>query len=230
MNSFEKLAKSLKINFKDLSLLKTALTHRSYLNENRQVRQSNERLEFLGDAVLELIVSFFLFKKYPHKTEGQLTSLRSKIVQTKTLAHIANKLALPNYLRLSKGEKESGGVENESILADTFEALIGAIFVDQGLEVASNFIYKHLLKYLKEILRSEEVIDYKSQYQEIVQGQGLATPIYKIINEAGPDHKKTFVAAVFVEGKKITQGIGRSKQAAEQKAAKIALEKIREKG
>lgn len=229
MRSFRTLDKSLKIKFNNLSLLETALTHRSYLNEHKEVRESNERLEFLGDAVLELSVSYFLFKKHPFMPEGQLTSLRSKIVQTKTLAQTAKRLGLPHYLKLSKGEKESGGLENQSILADTFEALIGAIFVDQGLEESNQFIHANLLKYLNEILKSEEVIDYKSQYQEIIQSQGFPTPIYKIIAEAGPDHDKTFTAAVFIEKKEKAQGIGKSKQLAEQETAKKALEKLTEK-
>lgn len=229
MSSFEKLAKNLKINFKNLRVLETSLTHRSYLNEHRQVKESNERLEFLGDAVLELIISFFLFKKYRGKTEGELTSLRSKIVQTKTLAGIAKKLGLPQFLRISKGERESGGTENESILADSFEAVLGAIFVDQGMATCRNFVQEHLLKYLGRILTSKEVVDYKSQYQEIIQSLELPTPFYKVIAESGPDHNKIFTVAVFVERKKMAQGEGKSKQAAEQKAAKMALEKLGQK-
>jgi ribonuclease-3 len=225
MNSFESLARSLNIQFKDLSILETALTHRSYLNEHKDTGESNERLEFLGDAVLELVVSFFLFQKYLQKSEGVLTSLRSKIVQTKTLAKISRKLGLSQVLRLSRGEKESGGAENEGILADVFEALVGAIFVDQGIEKATVFIHEHLLKNLKIIITSEEVIDYKSHYQELVQAQNLPTPTYKIISQSGPDHNRIFVAAVYVAGKKMAQGEGKSKQLAQQQAAKAALEK-----
>lgn len=227
MKSFNELAKKLEIKFDNLQLLETACTHRSYLNEHKEIRQSNERLEFLGDAVLELVVSFSLFKKYKDKTEGQLTSLRSKIVQTKTLASIAKRLVLPKFLKLSKGERESGGVENDSLLADTFEAVLGAIFLDQGLKTCTKFIQKQLLSHLDLILSSKEVIDYKSQYQEIIQAKGLPTPSYKVIKETGPDHDKIFIAAVLVEGKEMAQGAGKSKQVAEQEAAKEALDKIR---
>jgi len=230
MNSFEKLAQALNIQFRDLSVLETALTHRSYLNEHKNIKESNERLEFLGDAVLELIVSFFLFKKYPQESEGVLTSLRSKVVQTRTLAKSSKKLGLPQFLRLSRGEKESGGAENEGILADVFEALVGAIFVDQGIKKATAFVHEHLLENLKIIITSEEVSDYKSRYQELVQAQNLPTPVYKIISCSGPDHNRIFVAAVLVDGKKMAQGVGKSKQLAQQQAARQALEKLRQKG
>ncbi len=229
MNSFKKLAKKLKLEFKSTHLLEKALTHRSFLNENKKIKESNERLEFLGDAVLELVVSSFLFNKYPQKSEGYLTSLRSKIVQTKTLAAVSKKLKVHQYLLLSKGEKESGGQTNKSILADTFEALIGAIFIDQGLKKSSQFIKNNLLRDLKEILSSKEILDYKSQYQEIVQSRGLPTPVYKILSESGPDHNKTFKSVVLVEGEIMAQGIGKSKQTAQQNAAKAALEKTRKK-
>jgi ribonuclease-3 len=229
MNSFEALARELKIKFKNLEILKTALTHRSYLNEHRQIKESNERLEFLGDAVLEVVVSSYLFDEYPQKTEGVLTSLRAKIVQTKTLARVSRELNLNQYLLLSKGEKEGGGANNESLLADVFEALVGAIFVDQGLRKAAFFINLHLLKKLKTILTSREVVDYKSQYQEKVQAQDLKTPVYKIISQSGPDHNRTFVAAVLVEGKLMARGEGKSKQLAEQQAARHALEKLTKK-
>jgi ribonuclease-3 len=199
------------------------------LNEHRQVGESNERLEFLGDAVLELVVSFHLFQKFPKDTEGKLTLYRSKIVQTKTLAAACQKLGLPPFLRLAKGERESGGPSNESLLADTFEALIGAIFIDQGLAVTTKFITRHLLINLNEILKSPEVIDFKSLYQEQVQAKNLPTPIYKIVASGGPDHDKNFIAAVTIAGREIARGSGKSKQVAEQAAAKVALEKSAKK-
>jgi len=229
-SSYKKLAKILQVDFKQPELLEKALTHRSYLNENKKIEQSNERLEFLGDAVLELIVSFFLYEHYPQKAEGSLTSLRSKIVQTKTLAQAAKKLSFPEFLKMSKGEKDNGGNLNQSILADTFEAVIGAIYIDQGYNKASEFINKHLLAYLKNILASKEIIDYKSIYQEEVQAKKLPTPFYKITKEIGLDHNKTFTTAVFVGNKKMAEGSGKSKQEAQQQTAKIALEKIRGKG
>ena len=230
MSSYKKLAEILQVDFNQPELLEKALTHRSYLNENKKIEQSNERLEFLGDAVLELIVSFFLYQHYPQKPEGVLTSLRSKIVQTKTLAQTAKKLSLPQFLKMSKGEKDNGGNLNQSILADTFEAVIGAIYIDQGYSKVSEFINKHLLAYLKNILVNKEIIDYKSIYQEEVQAKKLPTPFYKITKESGLDHNKTFTTAVFVGSKKMAEGIGKSKQEAQQQTAKIALEKIREKG
>ncbi len=229
MSSYKKLSKILQVEFKHPELLEKALTHRSYLNENKKIKQSNERLEFLGDAVLELIVSFFLYKHYPQKAEGSLTSLRSKIVQTKTLAQAAKKLSFPEFLKMSKGEKDNKGNFNQSILADTFEAVIGAIYIDQGYNKAYEFINKNLLAYLENILASKEIIDYKSIYQEEVQAKKLPTPFYKITRESGLDHSKIFTTAVFVGGEKMAEGRGKSKQEAQQQTAKIALEKIREK-
>lgn len=229
MNSFDRLQQRLQISFCRLELLKTALIHRSYLNEHKEIEESNERLEFLGDAVLELVVSEFLYRHYPKKLEGELTGLRAKIVQTKTLARVAKNLRLPLYLQMSKGEAESGGRDNESLLADGFEALIGAVFLDQGIENAALFIKKHLLASLEEILTSEETVDYKSFFQELVQAQKQPTPEYRIVAESGPDHHKVFTAAVSVAGKQVALGRGRTKQVAEQQAAKLALEKFKRK-
>ncbi len=230
MKSSENLQTKIGLFFNDILLLETALTHRSYLNENKTAKISNERLEFLGDAVLELVVSQFLYFKFPNDPEGKLTSYRSKIVQTKTLSAAAVKLGIPKYLKMSKGEAESGGRQNPSLLADSFEALIGAIFLDQGIKKAEDFIYKNLLINYQKIINSQEVIDYKSYYQEIVQAKGLLTPVYKIISESGPDHNKTFVAEVLVNNKRQALGSGHSKQEAQQQAAKAALEKINKGG
>jgi len=219
------LEKALQTAFKNKALLQTAITHRSYLNEHKKIEQSNERLEFLGDAVLELVVSQYLYSEYPDYSEGKLTNLRSKIVQTKTLASIAKKLQLPEFLLLSKGEKEGGGSNNDSLLADTLEAVIGAIFIDQDMEIASVFIKKHLLADISIIISNELVIDYKSNFQELVQSKGHSTPLYKVVSSSGPDHNKTFVSAVFVDDSQVSQGTGKSKQAAQQAAAKVALEK-----
>lgn len=220
-----KLEQALQTSFNDKTLLQTAITHRSYLNEHKMVAQSNERLEFLGDAVLELVVSQQLFNEYPDYSEGKLTNLRSKIVQTKTLASIAKKLGLAEYILLSKGEKEGGGSKNDSLLADTLEAVIGAIFLDQGMNTAIEFVKKHLLVDLALIISNEDVTDYKSNFQEIVQSKGFQTPSYKIIKSFGPDHDKTFTSAVFVDNEEISQGSGKSKQEAQQSAAKVAIEK-----
>lgn len=207
-------------------LLETALTHRSYLNEHKEACQSNERLEFLGDAVLELVVSSLLYEKYPVQPEGTLTAMRAKIVQTKTLARVARKLGLADEVKMSKGEIESAGKNNEGILADTLEAVIGAIYLDQGLEKATGFIKSYLFTNLQDILASEETVDYKSLFQEMVQAKKMPTPEYSIVSESGPDHQKTFVAAVLVAGRPVSKGVGKTKQTAEQQAAKLALEKF----
>jgi ribonuclease-3 len=227
--SADLLEKKIKIKFKNQNILKRALVHRSFLNENRKIKQSNERLEFLGDAVLELITSQLLFEKFPKKPEGKLTSLRSRVVQTKTLAQAAKNINLGKFLKMSRGEKLSGGEKNISLLADTFEALIGAIYLDQGYEKTKDFVYQSLFKNLEKITKSPETCDYKSILQEKIQSQNQPSPLYKIIKASGPDHNRTFTAAVFFFEKEQGKGNGKSKQEAEQKAAKKALEKINKK-
>jgi ribonuclease-3 len=223
----EKLQNKIKIKFNNPQLLKRALTHRSYLNENRQKElRSNERLEFLGDAVLELWATQHLFYLYPQKPEGKLTNIRSAIVCTQSLAEIANKLDLGEYLLLSKGESRGGGRKNPSLLADTFEAVVGAIYQDQDWETTSRFLDKQLLNKLKKIGEKQEVKDAKTKLQEIVQAKLKLTPHYKIIEESGPDHAKEFTAAVYYGQEKITEGEGRSKSEAENLAAKKALTKL----
>ena len=207
----------------DQALLKTALTHRSALNEKKGSHQSNERLEFLGDAVLELIVSDFLFKTYPQLPEGRLTQKRAAIVQTKTLAAAALKLNLGQYLIMSKGEKKSGGQTNVSLLANTFEALIGAVYVDQGFTQAVNFINQNLLQNLNLLFNQADIHDFKSQLQETWQKQFKTGPKYQLVNSFGPDHGKTFTVKVFLKGKLMGEGKGKSKQAAEQAAAKSVI-------
>lgn len=213
----------------DEGLLKQALLHRSYLNESKEYKTSNERLEFLGDAVLELVVSEFLYKNYPQKSEGQLTKLRSKIVCTKTLSFLARKLFLGKLLFLSKGEEASGGRENQTLLANTFEAVIGALYLGKGKKAVENFLKKILFAQLDKVLESSSPEDFKSQFQEIVQAREQPTPVYKLISTSGPDHKKKFKVAAIVNEKIIATGTGPSKQKAEQEAARTALEKIREK-
>lgn len=221
---------NLDYQFKNPQLLKTALTHRSYLNEHRQEKlQSNERLEFLGDAILELIVSLYLFKKYPSLPEGRLTTMRAQLVQTKTLSLVSQKLKVGFSLRLSRGEKESGGNNNPSLLADTFEAIVGAIYQDSNFEQAYKFVEKNLLIPSEEIFKSQLPHDYKSQLQEVIQGQGLNSPVYKLVQSLGPDHNKTFKTNVIINNKKSTEGAGKSKQEAEQEAACKALEKFKRK-
>lgn len=219
--------KSLKIPVKNQELLAQALTHRSFLNENQEASAHNERLEFLGDAVLELAVSKYLYENYPDKPEGELTAYRAALVKTGTLAKTAKTLDLGGQLRLSKGEELSGGRQNLSLLANTFEAVVGAIYLDQGFEAAYGFLGEHLFPQIGEIIKLKLFKDYKSSLQELVQAKGADSPIYVVKGESGPDHEKSFNVAVVVDGTEMGSGTGRSKQQAQQHAAKAALEKYR---
>lgn len=215
---------TLKNIFRDQNLFTLALTHKSWVNENPGKRESNERLEFLGDAVLEFIVSEELYKKFPQKEEGFLTALRANLVNTQNLSEVAKKLEVGKALFLSKGEEEGGGRQNSSLLADTVEAIIGAIFLDQGLEKVSEFIHLNLLVEIPEKIK-EPLKDPKSRLQEYVQSQGLATPKYKLVEESGPDHDKKFIMEVIVNGESWGKGVGKSKSIAEQEAALAGLKK-----
>jgi len=208
--------------FKDSLLLNQALTHKSWVNENKGERQSNERLEFLGDAILEFVVSNELFKKFPDKEEGYLTALRASIVNTVNLAFIAKKLGVGEALYLSKGEEEGGGRENKSLLADTMEAIIGALFVDQGIDAVYSFISENLLEDVEK-KASGPLKDAKSRFQEYVQSKGYPTPFYKVVKESGPDHSKEFIVEVIVEKEVWGTGNGKSKSEAAQFAAEDAL-------
>lgn len=219
----ESLESLLKIKFKNKGLLTAALTHRSFLNESRGATESNERLEFLGDAVLELVVSEELYQRLPKMPEGDLTALRSNLVRTTTLAKVAKALDLGQHLRMSRGEAESGGRENPSMLADTLEALIGAIYLEQGMAEARKFIRERVISRLEEVLTQRTFKDHKSLFQEAVQEAGKPSPEYEVLRETGPDHAKIFRVGVFVEGQLVAQGSGNSKQTASQKAAKKAL-------
>ncbi len=224
--NFESLSDNLGIKFNNLELLKEALTHRSYLNEDKKTLQSNERLEFLGDAILSFVVSNWLFKKFPHYPEGKLTNYRSNLVKTSSLAKIAQKLKIGNYLLLSKGEKEAQGQKNLTLLANALEAIIGAIFLDQGIKKTKNFVQKNFQPLLEKIIKTGKLKDHKSLLQEKVQAKIKQAPVYKIIKTEGPEHNKIFTANVVIEGKIFATGVGKSKQKAEQQAAKKALKKI----
>lgn len=204
-------------------IFKTAFTHRSFLNESSEKIESNERLEFLGDSVLSFIISAKLFKLRPNDTEGDLTNLRSFIVKTQSLAKAAQKLNLGQYLRLSKGEELSGGRENHQLLANTFEAVLGAIFLSQGIEMAEEFVEKYLVPLFEEELKSGPPKDAKSLLQELTQNLTKQSPQYKILETRGPDHAKQFRIGVYLQGKLIGQGEGLSKQIAEEAAAEQAL-------
>lgn len=209
--------------FKNKDLLKQALTHKSWVNEHKNLRESNERLEFLGDAVLEFVVSKELYLKLPKKEEGYLTALRANLVNTVNLSKVAIRLNIGKVLYLSKGEVESGGRNNPSILADTVEAVIGAVYFDGGTKKAENFIKEYILDDLEQKIK-EPLKDSKSRLQEVVQAKGLMAPKYEVVSEEGPDHNKDFLIQVIINNKPYAKGIGKNKGEAEQEAAKRALE------
>ncbi len=211
--------------FHDPSLFQTALTHRSSLNEST-VKISNERLEFLGDAVLELATTVYLYNRFPEENEGVLSSYRSSLVKTTTLAGVAKTIGLDAQIRMSKGEEHGGGRANQSLLADTFEAVLGAMYLDQGYDVCVTFLEENLFPLFDEILEQQSYKDYKSTLQEMVQSKGKSTPVYTTVGEEGPDHLKTFTVEVSVDGEPLATGQGKSKQDASQVAAKSALEKM----
>lgn len=222
---FSQLEKKLGLKFKNKDLLIQAFTHRSYLNENPHFYLShNERLEFLGDAVLELVVTEELYKKYPKKPEGELTNWRAALVNSKMLAEVAKTLNYSDFLLLSRGEARELGKAREYILANAFEALVGALYLDQGYKVCQTFIKKNLLSKLPEIIEKGLFRDSKSHFQEEAQEKVGITPTYKVLKEWGPDHAKRFVIGVFLGKEKVAQGQGSSKQEAEVEAAKNALE------
>lgn len=212
--------------FKNQKLLEQAFIHRSYLNETKEKLSSNERLEFLGDSILSFIVSKYLYEKYPNYEEGTLTNLRSLLVNTKSLAEISKNLGFGDRLKLSKGEEDSKGRENQSLLADSFEGFIGALFLDQGIEETSKFIHLTLLPKVEELVKKRAFKDPKSLLQEAVQSKKKNSPIYKVIEEEGPPHAKIFTIGVYVNHELFGTGKGKSKQEAEERAAKEALERI----
>jgi len=214
--------------FTNKDLLKQAFVHRSYLNENREFPVGhNERLEFLGDAVLELVITDYLFGKYPEKNEGEMTSLRSALVNANALFQVGDTLGFNDFLLLSRGESKDTGRARQYILANTMEAVIGSIYLDQGYDKAKEFIYAHVCPLMEEILKAGSWIDAKSLFQEKAQEHDGATPLYKTIKESGPDHDKHFTVGVYVRSGLVAQGEGDSKQDAEQVAARNAL---KEKG
>lgn len=219
-NNYKDLENKIGVNFKNQEYLITALTHRSYLNENRDnSSENNERLEFLGDAVLELITSVYLFETYPERPEGELTSFRSAIVRTESLAEASRGLGVGEYLRMSRGEAESGGADKDYLLANTYESILGAIYMDQGYEECKKFVHKTLVPKVENIVENRLDIDSKTKIQEMIQSEYKVTPTYDVIDEEGPDHDKTFTVAVKIEDETIGTGKGSSKQKAEEDAA-----------
>ena len=224
MPDFSKFEAKIGHQFKDQRLLESAFTHRSYLNENRDAaREHNERLEFLGDAVLELVVTEFLFAKYPTKPEGDLTAYRAALVNTQSISDAGQKLGMNEYLLLSRGESRDTGRARQIILANAFEALIGALYLDQGYVAAKDFIAKQLFHKTDDVVARRLWQDAKSRLQETAQEKLGITPAYQVLDQSGPDHDKTFVVGAFIGNDKIATGEGRSKQEAEQAAAEKAL-------
>ncbi len=224
MPDFTLFATRIGFTFNNLGLLTEAFTHRSYLNEHREyVGSHNERLEFLGDAVLELAVTDFLFKKYPEKSEGDLTNYRAALVNTVSLAASAQALGMSDFLLLSKGESRDMGRAREIILADAFEAVIGALYLDSGYANAEAFIAKNVYGKIDDVIAKRMYQDAKSRFQEIAQEKKGITPSYKTLAEVGPDHDKRFTIGVFIGEEEIARGEGQSKQEAEQSAAEAGL-------
>ncbi len=224
MIDFSAFEEKNKINFKNKDLLKQAFIHRSYINENPGVGlMHNERLEFLGDAVLELVVTEELFGRYPEKSEGELTAIRAALVNTVSIAEAGASLGMNEYLLLSKGEARDTGKAREYILANTFEAMIGAIYLDRGYDAAAGFISNNLFKKVEMIVSKKLWRDAKSLVQEKSQEILGITPRYEVLEESGPDHDKSFVIGIFFGANLIGKGTGKSKQEGEQSAAKAAL-------
>lgn len=228
-NKYYSLEKLIGIKIKNRKLYDNVFIHRSYLNEHKSLKLvSNEKLEFLGDSVLSLITSVYLFKNYPLLKEGDYTEIKSAIVKTESLAKAALELDLGKYLYLSKGEERGGGRTNKNILADCFESLIGYIFLDLTFEKAYLFVCNHLFKKtLDQIVQNKSYLSYKSILQEYFQAKYKKIPLYKVIEEKGPEHKRTFTVAVYFNDKQLGTGVASSKKEAEEKAAKLAFENIK---
>ena len=225
-NKLKTLIATLNLKIKDEHLIQNAFVHRSYLNESREFANSNERLEYLGDAVLELATSHYLYNTYPDFQEGMLTNMRAALVRTESLGETALALGFDQLLLMSKGEEATGGRSNRSILADTFEAFLGALYLDQGYESCVQILSVHLFHKAATVLKAETYKDNKSLLQEIAQSRYKATPLYNLLSEAGPDHDKEFVMQVSIADKLYKEGRGKSKQTAQEDAAKNTLEMI----
>ncbi|MHC1740909.1 MAG: ribonuclease III [Anaerolineaceae bacterium] len=219
----EEFNQRLNLQFSDILLLSRALTHRSYLNEHNDALEDNERLEFLGDAVLDFLVGAWLYNRYPDMLEGELTRMRSALVHTEQLAEFAVQIDLGRAMRLGKGESQAGGNERPALLCDTFEAVVGALYLDQEIGGVMKFISPFLNNSAEDILINHKDEDPKSKLQEWAQGKGFATPQYVTCSSSGPDHSKVFEVDVLINGKVLARGSGHSKQAATKSAAAIAL-------
>lgn len=220
ISAFERLAG---VSFNDKELLRTAFTHRSYVNESSRSAEHNERLEFLGDAVIEIVVTDHLFHRYPDASEGVLTSYRAALVNAVTLGSVAERLGMNEYLLLSKGEAKDTGRARATILANAFEAVVGALYLDQGYDVAAHFVQTQVMSRIDDVVKTGAWKDAKSAFQELAQAKHGLTPRYDVVRAEGPDHAKHFIVAVFVGDDEVAQGEGKSKQEAEQDAATRAL-------
>ena len=227
--NMDKLEEILDINFKNKNLLRRAVTHKSFPNENPKLDlKNNERMEFLGDAVLDLSMSSYLFKKFPDYPEGKLAKMKAILVSAPILSEIAKKININKFLLLGKGEEMTGGRERDSILADALEAIIGAIYLDQGLKEANRFIIENFKEDIEIVQEGNHIRDYKTLLQETIQKNSNKRPEYSVADEKGPDHNKTFVVKVEFDESILGFGKGSSKKDAEQKAAKVALENLEE--
>jgi len=224
MEQLDSLQDRIKFKFSDIKLLNKALTHRSYANENSEPIKHNERLEFLGDSVLDILVSDYLVNQYSEFAEGTLSKIRAAVVNETCLARLAKNIKLGNYLLLGRGEDLSGGREKASILADTFEALAGAVFCDGKFDAASNIFLPLLIEEITKTAQSWSFRDFKSDLQEYTQNKLVCIPSYKVVREIGPDHAKKFEVIVIIKNEVEGKGFGRSKKEAEQAAAKMAME------
>lgn len=210
----------------NVHLINNAFVHRSYLNESTDYVESNERLEYLGDAVLELAVSHYLYTTYPDYQEGMLTNIRAALVRTESLAELAIHLNFPTLIKMSRGEMATGGATNKSILADTLEAFLGALYLDLGYETVTKLLKTHLFPKSESVIKEGSYKDSKSFLQEVAQARYKATPLYNLLSETGPDHDKEFVMQVIINGTNYAEGRGKSKQAAQDDAARNTLEQI----
>ncbi len=210
--------------FKNKKLLEQAFVHRSFLNETKEKLSSNERMEFLGDSIISFVVSDYLYKTYPQFNEGILTNIRSLLVNTKSLAQVAKELNFGSYLKLSRGEEDSKGRQNQSLLADCFESFVGALYLDQGIEKVSEFLNSSLIVKVEDITRNKSFKDPKSLLQEYVQSRKQSSPMYKVLQESGPAHARKFTIGVYIDNQMIGEGLGKSKREAEENAAQKALD------
>jgi len=224
VKNIEEFEKIIDIKFQNPDLLRTALTHRSYINEHRTYKlDHNERLEFLGDAVLELVVTDHLYRNFS-QPEGEMTNWRAALVNKDMLAKVSRNVGVENFLLMSRGEAKDTGRARDYLLANAFEAIIGAIYLDQDYNIVKKFIEKNILIYLEEVIKQRLFVDPKSNFQEEAQARVGITPNYRVISESGPDHDKKFIVGVFLEEEKVAEGNGSSKQEAQREAAKNALE------